>query len=64
LTAVYCTYIEADEAAIDWLTNIWLLAHDNNNNAKRWALFPSGCPWVDFDQSDFLEICGFGRSEP
>ena len=22
---------EADEAAIDWLTTLWLLAHDNNN---------------------------------
>jgi len=23
---------EADEAAVDWLTTQWLLAHDNNNN--------------------------------
>ena len=24
---------EADEAAVDWLTTLWLLAHDNNNTA-------------------------------
>jgi len=30
--AVLLRLHEADEAAVDWLTILWLLAHDNNNN--------------------------------